>query len=543
MFGWHTLRMRTLLHGGRVHTSWARDAAAMVVDGAEIAWLGDDESAATMTVDQRVDLQGALVVPAFVDAHFHATDTGLARTGLDLMSAASLDEALRLVESHARAKRGRPLIGSGWDETSWPEQRPPTSMELDRASYGGAVYLSRTDAHSAVVSSTLKLAVPGLAGLAGYRADGLLTGEAHHAARAVALSVIDGSYRRDLQRAALQHAAALGIACVHEMGGPEISSLDDLSELNGLTAGEDLPEVIGYWGELGAKGIATAQQLGAAGAGGDLFCDGSIGSRTAALSAPYAEDAGDATATGAVRFELGELVEHIVACTEAGLQAGFHAIGDLAVDQVVDAMLLAAERLGSARVLGAGHRIEHVELVNDIARLAATGLIASVQPAFDSSWGGPGGMYARRLGPARARRLNAFADMVAAGVPLAFGSDSPVTPIDPWGAVRAAVHPSNPSHAITPRAAFNAHTRGGWRAARREGDGSGTLAPGVPATYAVFAAGPLAVDAADDRVSRWSTDERANVAGLPELRPGVDLPRCLRTVLRGSQIYDSGELG
>ncbi|MCW2540476.1 MAG: Exoenzyme regulatory protein AepA in lipid-linked oligosaccharide synthesis cluster [Frankiales bacterium] len=549
MFCWHTLGMRTLLHGGRIHTSWATDAAAMIVDGGEIAWLGDDESAEAIAVDARIDLQGALVVPAFVDAHFHATDTGLARTGLDLKSVRSLQDALRLVESHARSRRGRPLIGSGWDETSWPEQRPPTSAELDRASYGGAVYLARIDAHSAVVSSTLKIAVPGLDGLDGYRADGLLTGDAHHAARAVALSVVEGGYRQELQRSALEHAAGLGIASVHEMAGPEISSADDLSELSKLAAGGGLPEVFGYWGELGAGGIATAQELGAAGAGGDLFCDGSMGSHTAALSAPYADTAASDTVAAihdgvtALRFELDELVEHIVACTEAGIQAGFHAIGDLAVDQVIDAMHLAGERLGRARVFGAGHRIEHVELVNDIARLAATGLIASVQPAFDASWGGPGGMYERRLGADRAARMNPFAMMAAAGVPLAFGSDSPVTPIDPWGAVRAAVHPSNPAHAITPRAAFNAHTRGGWRAARREGNGSGTLAPGAPATYAVFAAGSLGVDAPDDRVSRWSTDERANLPGLPDLSPALDLPRCLRTVLRGSPIYDSGELG
>lgn len=151
-------------------------------------------------------------------------------------------------------------------------------------------------------------------------------------------------------------------------------------------------------------------------------------------------------------------------------------------------------------------------------------------------------MYAQRLGPERAAGMNPFAQLASAGVPLAFGSDSPVTPIDPWGAVRAAVHPSNPRHALSARAAFSAHTRGGWRAARADGDGSGVLTPGAPATFAVFDAGPLGVDAPDDRVSRWSTDERAAVPGLPDLAPGRALPRCLRTVLRGKQIFDSGEL-
>jgi predicted amidohydrolase YtcJ len=104
------------------------------------------------------------------------------------------------------------------------------------------------------------------------------------------------------------------------------------------------------------------------------------------------------------------------------------------------------------------------------------------------------------------------------------------------------MYPSNPRHALSARAAFGAHTRGGWRAARADGDGAGVLAPGSPATYAVFDAGSIGVDAPDERVSRWSTDERAAVPGLPDLAPGQPLPRCLRTVLRGQQIFDAGDL-
>jgi predicted amidohydrolase YtcJ len=527
--------MRTLLTNGRVHSPWARDASALLIDGNEVAWLGDDMSAATMTSDRTVDLDGALVTPAFVDAHFHATGTGLALTALELSGIASLAAALAELDRHARAVRGRPVLGSGWDETRWPEHRPPTATELDRASYGGVVYLARADAHSSVVSSALMAAVPGLRSLAGFSPDGLLTREAHHAVRAIALASITSGQRADLHRAALARAAAHGIAAVHEMAGPEISSADDLVALLALAQDEPMPAVYGYWGEL--HGIDTARALGAVGAGGDLFCDGSLGSHTAGLSEPYA----DADTSGYLRFETAELAEHIVRCTEAGLQAGFHAIGDAAVGQVIAAMGLAAERHGRA-VSGAGHRIEHAEFVPDIAALSAAGLIASVQPAFDATWGGAEGMYAERLGTARALQLNPLSRLAAAGVPLALGSDTPVTAIDPWGGVRAAAYPMNPSHAISPRAAFNAHTRGGWRAARADDDGSGILAPGAPATYAVFAAGSLGVDSLDERVSRWSTDERAGTPGLPDLSPGEPLPRCLRTVLRGQQIFDSGEL-
>lgn len=532
--------MRTLLTNGRIYSPWARDASAMLISGSEVAWIGDAASAAAMAADRSVDLDGALVIPAFVDAHFHTTDTGLSLSGLELGTAGSLAEALRAVERAARSSGGRPLLGSGWDETRWPERRAPTAAELDRASYGGVVYLARTDAHSAVVSSALLAAVPGVAGLDGYSADGRLTKAAHHAARAVARSAITPGQRAELQRIALRRAASHGIAAVHEMAGPEISSAEDLAALLALasTAADDaiFPEVYGYWGEL--RGATAAAELGAIGAGGDLFCDGSIGSHTAGMLEPYLDLPAE---SGYLRYDTAELAEHLVECTEAGLQGGFHAIGDAATDQVVAAMRLASERLGS-RVSAAGHRIEHAELITDVPALAGSGLIASVQPAFDATWGGDRGMYAQRLGVERAGRLNPLAALAAAGTPLAFGADSPVTPVDPWGAVRAAVHPTNPAHALSPRAALTAHTRGGWRAARADSDGSGVLAPGSPASYAVFAAGPLGVDAADERLSQWSTDERSGVPGLPDLAPGRELPRCLRTVVRGRQVFDSGEL-
>jgi predicted amidohydrolase YtcJ len=511
----------TLLTNGRIYTTWTPHATAMVVDNGVLSWIGDAESAAGMSADRVIDLAGALVVPGFVDAHLHTTDTGLALTGLDLAGVGSLAEALALVERHARQNGGRPLIGSGWDETSWPEGRPPTATELDRAGYGGVVYLSRTDAHSAVVSSALMAAVPGLTGLAGYRPSGHLITDAHHAARQLALSSIGTGQRSELQLAALRHAASLGVVAVHEMAGPEISSEQDLRALLEL-AGPELPAVFGYWGEL--RAAAKAAELGALGAAGDLFLDGSIGSHTACMNARYA----DADTVGYLRYETGEVAEHILECTALGVQAGFHAIGDAATDQAVAAMRLAAER--DPRVLTAGHRVEHAELLSDPAAFAEVGLTASVQPAFDATWGGPDGMYAQRLGAERARRLNPLAALAAAGVPLALGSDSPVTPVGPWAAVQAASYPKFEEHALSAPAALIAHSRGGWRAAGADADGHGVLAPGKPATYAIFTA-----EASDER----NTDEPS---GLPALTPGTELPRCLRTVRRGVVLYDSGEL-
>jgi hypothetical protein len=492
--------VRTLDRNGRICAPGLRGPGALLVDEGTVAWLGDDSDAPSgMRV---VDLHGRLVTPAFVDAHVHCTATGLSLTGLDLAGAPSLRAVLDRVEHAARAGRGRPVLGGGWDESGWPERRPPTAAELDRAAYGGAVYLARVDAHSAVVSSVL---LAGVAHLPGYRADGHLTRAAHDAARTAALGALSAAQTADLQRAALRHAASLGIACVHEMAGPAISSAADLTGLLQLAKAEPLPEVIGYWGEL--FGIDAARELGAAGAGGDLFCDGSLGSHTAALSEPYTDRP---ESSGVLRYETGDLAEHIVRCTRAGLQAGFHAIGDAAVDQVLDA---------AGRAGGAGHRIEHAEYVRDPARLAASGLVASVQPGFDAAWGGPGGMYQARLGTHRAARLNRFAALAAAGVPLAFGSDAPVTPLGPWAAVRAATHPHRPDTALSAKAAFAAHTRGGWRAAGRA-DG-GELVPGAAATFAVWDAPGI---------------------DLPELAPGVPPPTCLGTVRAGTVIFDAGVL-
>ena len=522
--------MRTLYRHGRIHSPAEPFATAMLVDGATIAWLGSNDAAAQVDADVTVELDEALVTPAFVDAHIHATATGLALTGLDLSAARTLGEALDLLERACRAGRGRPVLGTGWDDSSWPERRAPTAAELDRAGYGGVVYLSRVDVHSAVVSSSLAAAVPGLLGMAGVGPGGLLSGDAHHAARAAALSTLSGGQVRDAQRAALSRAAALGIGCVHEMAGPEVSSADDLRSLLALAAAEATPEVLGYWGEL--NGVDTAVELGAIGVGGDLCCDGSLGSHTAALREPYADRP---ETSGQLRLSVDQLSEHLLRCAEVGLQAGFHAIGDAAIEQILDAVDVASHRLG--RLAGAGHRVEHAEMVGDPSRFAAAGLTASVQPGFDAAWGGPAGMYAQRLGVERALGLNRFAELAAAGVPLAFGSDSPVTPMNPWAAIRAAAYPSQPGAAVSPRSAFAAHTRGGWRAAGRTGEG--IIATGAAATFAVWQAGELAVDDPDQRVTRWSTDARSGVPGLPDLAPGRDLPICTRTVVAGRTVFET----
>ncbi|WP_016909275.1 amidohydrolase [Streptomyces xiaopingdaonensis] len=527
-----------LLRGGEVHSPADPFATAMVVEGDTLAWVGSEGAADSFAdgVDEVVHLEGALVTPAFTDAHVHTTATGLALTGLDLAGATDLADALARIRAHAAAHpHDRVLLGTGWDSSAWPEGRHPSRAELDEAAGGRALYLSRIDVHSGLASTALLDRVPDVTQLAGYAPASPLTGDAHHAVREAAHRDLTPVQRREAQRAARAHAASLGVGSLHECAGPEISGTDDLAELLALAEEEPGPRVFGYWGEAvtTAKEARAIKELGALGAAGDLFVDGSLGSRTAHLSQPYADEAH----TGLAHLDADAVAAHVAACTEAGVQAGFHAIGDAALETVVAGVARAADRLGIARVRAARHRIEHAEMLTErtVAAFAEYALTASVQPGFDAAWGGQDGMYAARLGAERARTLNPLAAMQRAGVPLAVGSDSPVTPLGPWAAVRAAAFHRTPEHRISVRGAFTAHTRGGWRAVGR--DDAGVLVPGAPADYALWSAGELVVQTPDDRVAGWSTDPRSGTPGLPDLTPGGQLPVCLRTVVGGRTVY------
>jgi predicted amidohydrolase YtcJ len=538
----------TLLRNGAVYNPAEPYATALLTVGDAIAWIGSEDGADLHAdeADEVIDLDGALVTPAFVDAHVHATSTGLALTGLDLSGSGSREQALdRLAAFAAGLPADAVVLGTGWDETAWPQAQPPTAQELDRAAGGRPVYLSRVDVHSAVASSALLAAVPDLESAAGYRGAGLVAQQAHHLVRSAAYGQVTPEQRADAQRAARSRAAELGIGALHECGGPDISGEDDFSGLLELAAAEPGPYVFGYWGEL--TDPVKALELGGVGAGGDLFIDGALGSRTAALRDPYADAAetGDPEHSGVTYLDGEQLAGFLAACVEAEVQPGFHVIGDYAMDLLVGALQLAAEAVDENRLRALTVRAEHAEMADaaTIAKLARFGVVVSAQPGFDAAWGGASGMYATRLGAERAATLNPLAAYGAAGVVLAFGSDSPVTPLGPWAAVRAAAFHQSPGSRITARAAFSAHTRGGWRALRPgaagvPADEQGVLAPGQAATYAVWRAGDLVVQTPDARVAAWSTDERAGVPGLPDLTPGLPLPQCLRTAVRGRPVYD-----
>lgn len=534
----------TLLRGGRVHTAADPDATALAITDGVISWIGAEHAASTAgRVDRVVQLDGALVVPGFVDAHVHTTDAGLALIGLDLGSARSLAECLRQIADAAVVLGPGELVwGHGWDETRWPENRPPTRAEIDAAVAGRPAYLSRTDVHSALVSSALLASVP-----AGVDLDpaGPQRRAAHHAVRNAAKSLVTPARRAAAQRAFLTAAAAAGIVEIHECAAGDEPGRQDLRALLELDA---RVSVLGYLAAAVTdpeQARALLRETGAVALAGDLSVDGAIGSRTAALTLPYHDDE---TSCGTRYLSDDEIAEHLWACAVAGVQPGFHAIGDDGVTAVATGLRRATERLGengTVRMAGSVPRIEHAEMADAeaLTTFAATGTVACVQPMFDSAWGGPDGMYARRLGRERARPMNPFAALAAAGVPLALSSDAPVTLASPWAAVQAAVHHRTEGSGLSARAAFTAHTRGGHRAAGRMDRGVGTITVGAPAHLAIYATGELVRPPTNPQVARWSTDPRSRVPLLPDLSPGAAMPQTLATIVDGRIAYDTGLLG
>ena len=546
-----TPRKVTLYRNGSVYTAADPFATAMLVDGDTVAWVGS-EQAATSIADasmEVIDLHGALLAPGFVDSHVHLTETGIALDSLQLggvRSAAELLDAVAGFRAPASGADGT-VLGHGWDETLWADPTLPSREELDRAAGGRKVYLSRVDVHSALVSASLATA-SGLEGLDGYASDGQVKRDAHIAAR-LAARKLPAAALRGYQQAALASAAANGYVALAEMAAPHIGGVEDLAIAAGWNAadrpGQAVPEVLPYWGELArseeqARSILDGLGVPVLGLAGDLNMDGSIGSRTAALREDYSDAAGE---RGSRYLSVDEAAAHLATCSLLGVQAGFHVIGDAGLDAALEALDRAAAEVGEQRVRAAGHRLEHVELADPaaIARLAKYSVTVSAQPVFDALWGGGDSLYARRLG-SRHAAMNPFGSFYSAGVPVCFGSDSPVTALRPWSSVRACLEHHNPAERISARAAFLGHTRAGWRAARYRNPMAGQLVPGAPASFAVWEVEELMVQVADGRVQSWSTDPRARTPLLPALDTGTD-PVCLQTVRDGVELYSSGSLG
>lgn len=500
----------------------AGDRIEAIVAHADLDALG--LTAANSDVHDHGD---ALISPGFVDAHVHLGQVGLTATSLDLHGTRSLADVLDLVRTRAQDQPDGTIIGLGWDDAEWPAgARAPSADDLDAVAPGRAIYLARVDVHSAIASTPL-LAAASATELDGFERTGRVARAAHHAVRDTVASGRSRADRRADLVAALATAAARGVVAVHELGAPHLSDPDDMALLAEITGAGDTPDVTTYWGEhTDTGGIDTARGLGCRGAAGDLSADGAIGSRTAALYSDYTDAPGQ---RGSVYLDAAATYRHVRACTEAGVQAGFHCIGDAAVDAVIAGFRHAVAELGDETVRACRHRIEHLELwpgsILDRRRLAdelaVWGVVASMQPEFDRWWGGVGGLYERRLGVERAAGMNPLRTLNRAGVILAFGSDAPVTPISPWAGIRAAVAHHQVGERLDLGTALAAHTTGGWTAtgrseseARREGE----LSAGHLANLVVWDVPDIASATAPGALPRSLLTLRA---GHPLDNPGV----------------------
>ena len=537
--------MSTLYRGGFVYSPADPFANAMVVDGGTIAWIGGDDAAAVHAdgVDEVVDLGGALVTPAFVDAHAHLSQTGAALRGVDVSGRPPSAVALSRVEDAARARQGRPLYAPNWDERRWPERRSATAAELDRATYGGVVYMPRVDGHSAVISSALA-AASGAQQQPGWMGEGLVDpGGAPRGPRGVQrghqprpsgapTSTWPCAPRQRPGSGSSRRTA--GASCPRQRTSPTCSRRG-----RGVTARRP-------WGTGRSSSRSeqeareTAAALGAHGLAGDLNVDGSIGSRTAHLRDPYA-DAEGRCGNGYLSVE--QVRDHVASCSLAGIQGGFHVIGDAGVATVVAGIEAAADLVGADVVRRARHRLEHLEMIDaeGISRLVALGVTASVQPAFDAHWGGGEGMYAARLGRERAPAHEPLRHDARRGHDPRARLGLPGHPVRAVGGGPGLRQPPLPPTNASPPGRRSSPTPVAVGAPPASTTGA-TSTWATPATFAVWAVGDLVVQAPDDRIQTWSTDPRSGTPGLPDLSPGAPMPSALRTVVRGRTVFDAGGL-
>lgn len=480
----------TLFTGGVIRTAPQAEPVEWLLvrdDRVEASGRGDAPSA-----DRIVDLEGGVLVPALRDGHVHLSSTGLESRGLSFRGERS---ARAIIDRLAAAvDRGDLPYGSGFEE---PLDGPLTRHELDDAVGDRGALLARADLHSCIVSSALLERID-LASNEGVDRDdeGAPTGFLRERAASQAWRAFEDSLgpalQKELVRAGVAAAYSKGVAEAHEMfvvewRGWEVCErfLDALRETS-----LNVPVY------LATDDVEKVHGMGFGRIGGDWFLDGSFGSHTAWLSQPYSSRPPASCPPGGVSYRSDEdLFEMFRNAQLRRMQVGVHAIGDAAIEQAVRTWERVATEAGVDAVRACGHRIEHFECASDEHMAAAErlGLRASVQPAFDRLWGGSEGLYAERMGWERAARMNRFRTMLGSGITVGGGSDSTVTPLDPFLQMAALREHHVPGQSFDAAAALGLMTQGVAALAPSEGK-RGTLALGSWAEMALLDRDPLAVD-------------------------------------------------
>jgi predicted amidohydrolase YtcJ len=389
------------------------------------------------------------------------------------------------------------LFGGNFED---PLDRPLTRHDLDAAVGKQTALLARADMHSCVVSTALleRIDVSGLEGV-DRDAEGEPTGYLRERAASEAWAWFDRNLGFVPQSEAVRTAARLayskGIACVHEMFVVEWRGWPSLE--NFLATVDDLAlQVVPY---VGTDDVDRVGDFGLDRIGGDYFLDGSFGSHTAWMTEPYVSKPPSGSPPNGIAYRKDEdLFDFFLSAQRRGMQVGVHAIGDAAIDQALTTWEKVAAEVGSEQVARLGHRIEHFECAWDeyIQRAAKLGLRGSVQPAFDRFWGGQDGLYTRRIGWDRASKMNRFASMLNAGMLLGAGSDSTVTPLDPFLQIASLRAHHLEEEQLGRIESLRLHTLGARALA--EGPGlAGTVEVGAPADLVVVDHDPVAIEVDD----------------------------------------------
>jgi predicted amidohydrolase YtcJ len=473
----------TLFFNGTIHTN---------VRGSEPRWVLTEDDRITgvggpgadlPAAHRRVDLDGGTLIPAFCDAHVHLPATGLYAGGMDFRGKRSATAILDAFTKHASSSHAV-LFGGNFED---PLDEPITRTDLDRAVGERPAMLARADLHSCIVSTDLLKQID-VRDVEGVDRDesGEPTGYLREQAACGAWSWFETNLPREQQiaaiRAAVELAYSKGVASVHEMFVVEWRGWASYELFTEALAPCAL-DVVTY---LGTDDIERVKQLGMPRIGGDYFLDGSFGSHTAWMKEPFSSPPPAGSPPHGIKYrDDDDLLGLFMAAQDLDMQVGVHAIGDAAIEQAITTWERVADKVGAAEVRRLGHRIEHFECASDdhIRRARAFGLRASVQPAFDAYWGGEDGLYAQRIGRERSSGMNRFRTMVDGGLVLGAGSDSTVTPLDPFLQMRALRMHHLEEERLYARTALRLHTLGSHMLAAREGD-RGAIAEGMQADLA-----------------------------------------------------------
>ena len=436
-----------------------------------------------------LDLRGGFVLPGFVDAHVHLFHTGLNEIGWRIdLSGLSREEALgRLAEASTARGPGEWVIGSGWDESGWADPAYLSRTELDRVSSKAPIAAVRMDGHLLVTNSAgLQRAEDSLDPVYRDWIDAA-SGEIRETA---VWALLDG-IRPD--EATLVEALSGAAAVCHREGITSVHTMSHARDMATLMArrGKDRLRIvacppISQLPEMRAVGLQTGFGDSWLRFGGvKIFADGSIGARNAALTRPYR--GGGPGDVGELNHSVDELAAMIGDADGAEWQTVIHAIGDRAIDAVLDAH----EQVSSRPALR--HRIEHFELARpeQIVRCRDLGVSVCMQPNFIGNWSGPGGMNERGLGADRDAASSPLRRVLDDGLPLAFGSDG--MPISPLYGMASAVDSPYAGQRITVDEAIDAYTSGGARFACEE-TMKGSLEEGMAADFVVLDEDPATAE-------------------------------------------------